>query len=64
MVVDKRDLAIGRAPGPADGELGALAIGQYRKDKTKALPAEDISPIQSQGDGSAGPRWRLSKYLI
>jgi pilus biogenesis lipoprotein CpaD len=49
MVADKRDLAIGRTLGPADGELAAKAILQYRKDQTKPLIVDEISQIQSAG---------------
>lgn len=51
MVVDKRDLAIGRALGPADGELAAKTIYQYRRDIQKPLAADEISPIQSGSGG-------------
>ena len=49
MVADKRDLAIGRTLGPADGEVAARAILQYRKDKTKPLIVDEISQIQAGG---------------
>ncbi|MGQ0677629.1 MAG: CpaD family pilus assembly lipoprotein [Rhodospirillales bacterium] len=49
MVVDKRDLLIGRTLGPADGELAAKMIYQYRRDLPKPLAADEISPIASGG---------------
>ena len=49
-VADKRDLAVGRTPGPADAEPGIRAVQKYREgtpDKKK-----DESPSQSGGGDS------------
>ena len=51
MVVDKRDLAVGRTLGPADGELAAKSIYQYRRDLPKPLVADEISPIAPSAGG-------------
>jgi type IV pilus biogenesis protein CpaD/CtpE len=45
MVVDKRDLAVGRTPGPADAEPGMRAVQTYREGK---------SPLSSNGTSAAG----------
>jgi type IV pilus biogenesis protein CpaD/CtpE len=44
MVVDKRDLAVGRTPGPADAEPGMRAVQTYREGK---------SPLSSNGASAA-----------
>lgn len=40
MVANPLDLERGRATGPADGTVGALAIQRYREDKIKTLKVE------------------------
>jgi type IV pilus biogenesis protein CpaD/CtpE len=45
MVVDKRDLVVGRTPGPADAEPFMRAVQTYREGK---------SPIDSSGGAAAG----------
>ena len=47
MVVDKRDLAVGRTPGPEDAEPGMRAVQTYREGK---------SPLSSNGTSAAGGR--------
>ncbi len=54
MVVDKRDLAIGRTLGPADGELQAKSIYSYRRDLTKPLPDTEIGDIAKGGSQQQG----------
>lgn len=44
MVVDKRDLVMGRTPGPADAEPGMRAVQTYREGK---------SPLKDSGGDSA-----------
>jgi type IV pilus biogenesis protein CpaD/CtpE len=49
-VVDKRDLAVGRTPGPTDAQPGMRAVQKYREgmpDKKK-----DDSPSQNSGGDS------------
>lgn len=45
MVVDKRDLAVGQTPGPADAEPGMRAVQKYR---------EGISDKKDKDGGSGG----------
>jgi type IV pilus biogenesis protein CpaD/CtpE len=44
QVVDKRDLAVGQTPGPADAEPGMRAVQKYR---------EGVSDKKGKGDGSS-----------
>jgi type IV pilus biogenesis protein CpaD/CtpE len=51
QVVDKRDLAVGRTPGPADAEPSIRAVQKYREgtgDKAK-----DDSPSQNNAAGNS-----------
>jgi len=50
-VADKRDLAVGQTPGPADAEPGMRAVQNYREGKSDKNK-KDESP--SQSNGSAG----------
>jgi len=45
QVVDKRDLAVGRTPGPADAEPGMRAVQKYREGKSDK--DKDDSPTQN-----------------
>lgn len=60
MVADKRDLAIGRPLGPADGMLMARGINDYRRDIQKPLEVSIVSGFgtlrqqQQQSGGVAG----------
>lgn len=46
QVVDKRDLAVGRAPGPADAEPSIRAVQKYREGTDKK-DGKDDSPSQN-----------------
>jgi type IV pilus biogenesis protein CpaD/CtpE len=46
QVVDKRDLAVGRTPGPADAEPGMRAVQKYREGTSDKKDKED-SPSQN-----------------
>jgi type IV pilus biogenesis protein CpaD/CtpE len=46
QVVDKRDLAVGRTPGPADAEPGMRAVQKYREGASDKKDKED-SPSQN-----------------
>lgn len=48
QVVDKRDLAVGRTPGPADAEPGMRAVQKYREGKN------DKGGGSSQGESASG----------
>jgi len=50
-VANKRDLAVGQTPGPADAEPGMRAVQNYREGKDDKKKKDD-SP--SQNNGSAG----------
>lgn len=55
MVVDKRDLAVGQTPGPADAEPGMRAVQKYREgtsDKKGAGQSGDNS--DNTGNTAAG----------
>jgi len=47
QVVDKRDLAVGQTPGPADAEPGMRAVQKYREGKTDKKDDKDESPSAS-----------------
>ena len=47
QVVDKRDLAVGRTPGPADAEPGMRAVQKYREGKDDKKDGKDDSPSQA-----------------
>jgi type IV pilus biogenesis protein CpaD/CtpE len=47
MVDNPRDLAVGRTPGPASGQLGASAVDRLYSDKVKGSQAPS-------GGGSSG----------
>lgn len=51
MVVDKRDLVVGRTLGPADGDLAAKSINLYRRDLPKPLASDEISAIANSNSG-------------
>jgi len=51
MVVDKRDLTVGRTPGPADAEPGMRAVQTYREGKS---PISDGTGASPAGAGAAG----------
>ena len=53
MVVDKRDLAVGRKPGPEDAEPGMRAVQTYREGKSP-LESGGASPIGGGGGNPAG----------
>lgn len=57
MVVEPGDLAIGRIPGPTDGEFAVQAIQRYRAGETRPLAPEDVGTIEEQqktgGSGGA-----------
>ena len=48
MLARPRDAAIGRTPGPADGQVNADAVQRYREGRVRAAAAA------SSGGGSAG----------
>jgi type IV pilus biogenesis protein CpaD/CtpE len=50
MVVDKRDLVMGRTPGPADAEPGMRAVQNYREGKSGD---KDKGAAGAGGDNSA-----------
>jgi type IV pilus biogenesis protein CpaD/CtpE len=50
MVVDKRDLVMGRTPGPADAEPGMRAVQAYREGKSGD---KDKGAAGAGGDNSA-----------
>lgn len=54
MVADPADLARGRQPGDADGELLSKRVDDYRKGETKALDPEDVGTIESQQKSGGG----------
>lgn len=55
MVVDKRDLAVGRTPGPADAEPGMRAVQKYREGKgDKNGGSESPSQANSAAEGATG----------
>ena len=47
QVVDKRDLAVGRTPGPADAEPGMRAVQKYREGKDDKKDSKDDSASQA-----------------
>jgi type IV pilus biogenesis protein CpaD/CtpE len=47
QVVDKRDLAVGQTPGPADAEPSIRAVQQYREGKTDKKDQKDDSASQT-----------------
>ena len=55
MVVDKRDLAVGRTPGPADAEPGMRAVQNYREGKA---PDSNDSGAGSPTSAQRGRRQR------
>jgi type IV pilus biogenesis protein CpaD/CtpE len=52
MVVDKRDLAVGRTPGPADAEPSMRAVQKYREG-TQEKKDNNESPSQADAGASA-----------
>jgi len=57
MVAEPADLAVGRVPGPMDGEFAVQAIQRYRAGETRPLAPEDVGTIEKQqksGDGGGG----------
>jgi type IV pilus biogenesis protein CpaD/CtpE len=50
-VANKRDLAVGQTPGPADAEPGMRAVDKYRQGKADSNK-KDESPSQSGGGAS------------
>lgn len=53
MVVDKRDLAVGRTPGPADAEPGMRAVQKYREGTSDKNGAGQSGANSGNGDNSA-----------
>ncbi len=53
MVVDKRDLAVGRTPGPADAEPGIRAVQTYREGKSPLSNNTGAGPDQSGNAAAA-----------
>ena len=47
QVVDKRDLAVGQTPGPADAEPGMRAVQNYREGKSDKKDGKEDSPSQN-----------------
>jgi type IV pilus biogenesis protein CpaD/CtpE len=54
MVVDPRDLEMGRTPGPASGTLGAAAVDRLYSDKAKN-PATTQLGIGASGSSGGSP---------
>jgi Type IV pili component len=54
MVVDPRDLLVGRDPGPADGQRGAAAIQRYRLGQEKPLQREQAGTIAAVSPAPTG----------
>jgi type IV pilus biogenesis protein CpaD/CtpE len=52
-VADKRDLAVGVTPGPADAEPGMRAVQNYREGKGDKNKKDD-SPSAANGDSGTG----------
>lgn len=50
---DKRDLAVGQTPGPADAEPGMRAVQNYRAGKGDKSKKDD-SPSAANGGGDSG----------
>jgi type IV pilus biogenesis protein CpaD/CtpE len=55
MVVDKRDLAVGRTPGPADAQPGMRAVQTYREGKAPSTGGDkDEKSGSKSGDSASG----------
>jgi pilus biogenesis lipoprotein CpaD len=55
MVVDKRDLAVGQTPGPADAEPGMRAVQKYREGTTDKQPdSQSPSQANAAADSATG----------
>ncbi|MBL6945271.1 MAG: hypothetical protein ISR47_01380 [Rhodospirillales bacterium] len=54
MVANPSDLAIGRVPGPMDGEFAVLAVQRYRAGETRAIVPEDVGATQKAQKASSG----------
>ncbi|HEY1505641.1 MAG TPA: CpaD family pilus assembly lipoprotein [Stellaceae bacterium] len=52
-VADKRDLAVGQTPGPADAEPGMRAVQKYREGTGDKDKKDDGSPQNGSGDSAA-----------
>lgn len=53
MVVDKRDLAVGRTPGPADAEPGMRAVQKYREGTSAKQGPGQSGGSSDNSDNSA-----------
>jgi hypothetical protein len=53
MVVDKRDLAVGQTPGPADAEPGMRAVQKYREGTSDKKGAGQSGDNSGSGNSAA-----------
>jgi type IV pilus biogenesis protein CpaD/CtpE len=54
QVVDKRDLAVGQTPGPADAEPGMRAVQKYREGLTDKSKTDSPSANNAAADSATG----------
>jgi pilus biogenesis lipoprotein CpaD len=54
MLARPRDAAIGRSPGPADGQVAADAVQRYREGRVRAIASSGVGTGAS-GVGGGGP---------
>ena len=54
MLARPRDAAVGRSPGPADGQVNADAVQRYREGRVRAAAAASIGGSGGGGAGAGG----------
>lgn len=54
MLARPRDAAVGRSPGPADGQVNADAVQRYREGRVRAAAAASIGGGGGAGAGGGG----------
>ena len=54
MMARPRDAAVGRSPGPADGQVNADAVQRYREGRVKGAAGGSSGGTGGTGGGGAG----------
>jgi pilus biogenesis lipoprotein CpaD len=55
MLARPRDAAIGRTPGPADGQVSADAVQRYREGRVRAAQSSSTGGVGGGGGAAAAP---------